>query len=202
MSVFSAEQYSQYLDTYKIREIVSKYSDYIRYPIMMDIESQKLKEGTEDEYETVTEPTQLNSMVPLWRKNKNEISKEDYDNFYQSKFYDYEAPVLTIHSKTEGQVTYDALLYVPSHAAYDYYTKNFEKGLQLYTNGVLIMDKCADLLPDHFSFVKGLVDSADLTLNISRETLQQDHLLKIIAKNLEKKIKSDQIRRLQQLRRP
>lgn len=185
------EKYSQYLDTYKIREIVSKYSDYIRYPIMMDIPSEKLKEGTEDEYETVIEHTQLNSMVPLWRKNKNEITKEDYDNFYQSKFYDYEAPVLTIHSKTEGQVTYDALLYVPSHAAYDYYTKNFEKGLQLYTNGVLIMDKCADLLPDHFSFVKGLVDSADLSLNISRETLQQDHLLKIIAKNLEKKIKSE-----------
>ncbi len=185
------EKYSQYLDTYKIREIVSKYSDYIRYPIMMDTETQKLKEGTEDEYETVTEPTQLNSMVPLWRKNKNEITKEEYDTFYQSKFYDYEAPLHTIHSKTEGQISYDALLYIPAHAAYDYYTKEFEKGLQLYTNGVLIMDKCADLLPDYFSFVKGLVDSADLTLNISRETLQQDHLLKIIAKNLEKKIKRE-----------
>ncbi len=185
------EKYSQYLDTYKIREIVSKYSDYIRYPIMMDIETQKLKEGTEDEYETVTEPTQLNSMVPLWRKNKNEITKEEYDTFYQSKFYDYEAPLHTIHSKTEGQISYDALLYIPAHAAYDYYTKEFEKGLQLYTNGVLIMDKCAELLPDYFSFVKGLVDSADLTLNISRETLQQDHLLKIIAKNLEKKIKRE-----------
>lgn len=185
------ENYSNYLDTYKIREIVSKYSDYIRYPIMMETETQKLKEGTEDEYETVTEPTQLNSMVPLWRKNKNEITKEEYDAFYQSKFYDYEAPLHTIHSKTEGQITYDALLYIPAHAAYDYYTKAFEKGLQLYTNGVLIMDKCADLLPDYFSFVKGLVDSADLTLNISRETLQQDHLLKIIAKNLEKKIKSE-----------
>ena len=185
------EKYSQYLDTYKIREIVSKYSDYIRYPIMMDIETQKLKEGTEDEYETVTEPTQLNSMVPLWRKNKNEITKEEYDTFYQSKFYDYEAPLHTIHSKTEGQISYDALLYIPAHAAYDYYTKEFEKGLQLYSNGVLIMDKCADLLPDYFSFVKGLVDSADLTLNISRETLQQDHLLKIIAKNLEKKIKRE-----------
>ena len=185
------EKYSQYLDTYKIREIVSKYSDYIRYPIMMDIETQKLKEGTEDEYETVTEPTQLNSMVPLWRKNKNEITKEEYDTFYQSKFYDYEPPLHTIHSKTEGQISYDALLYIPAHAAYDYYTKEFEKGLQLYTNGVLIMDKCADLLPDYFSFVKGLVDSADLTLNISRETLQQDHLLKIIAKNLEKKIKRE-----------
>ncbi len=185
------EKYSQYLDTYKIREIVSKYSDYIRYPIMMDIETQKLKEGTEDEYETVTEPTQLNSMVPLWRKNKNEITKEEYDTFYQSKFYDYEAPLHTIHSKTEGQISYDALLYIPAHAAYDYYTKEYEKGLQLYTNGVLIMDKCAELLPDYFSFVKGLVDSADLTLNISRETLQQDHLLKIIAKNLEKKIKRE-----------
>ncbi len=185
------EKYSQYLDTYKIREIVSKYSDYIRYPIMMDIETQKRKEGTEDEYETVTEPTQLNSMVPLWRKNKNEITKEEYDTFYQSKFYDYEPPLHTIHSKTEGQISYDALLYIPAHAAYDYYTKEFEKGLQLYTNGVLIMDKCADLLPDYFSFVKGLVDSADLTLNISRETLQQDHLLKIIAKNLEKKIKRE-----------
>ena len=185
------EKYSQYLDTYKIREIVSKYSDYIRYPIMMDTETQKRKEGAEDEYETVVEPTQLNSMVPLWRKNKNEITKEEYDAFYQSKFYDYEAPLHTIHSKTEGQITYDALLYIPAHASYDYYTKEFEKGLQLYTNGVLIMDKCADLLPDYFSFVKGLVDSADLTLNISRETLQQDHLLKIIAKNLEKKIKSE-----------
>ena len=185
------EKYSQYLDTYKIREIVSKYSDYIRYPIMMDIETQKLKEGTEDEYETVTEPTQLNSMVPLWRKNKNEITKEEYDTFYQSKFYDYEPPLHTIHSKTEGQISYDALLYIPAHAAYDYYTKEYEKGLQLYTNGVLIMDKCAELLPDYFSFVKGLVDSADLTLNISRETLQQDHLLKIIAKNLEKKIKRE-----------
>ena len=185
------ENFDKYLDPYTIKDIVSKYSDYIRYPIMMDMETSKLKEGTEDEYETVTEPTQLNSMVPLWRKNKNEIKKEDYDNFYKSKFYDYEDPLLTIHSKTEGQISYDALLYIPAHASYDYYSKEYEKGLQLYSNGVLIMDKCADLLPDYFSFVKGLVDSADLTLNISRETLQQDHLLKIIAKNLEKKIKSE-----------
>ena len=185
------ENFDKYLDPYTIKDIVSKYSDYIRYPIMMDMETSKLKEGTTDEYETVTEPTQLNSMVPLWRKNKNEIKKEDYDNFYKSKFYDYEDPLLTIHSKTEGQISYDALLYIPAHASYDYYSKEFEKGLQLYSNGVLIMDKCADLLPDYFSFVKGLVDSADLTLNISRETLQQDHLLKIIAKNLEKKIKSE-----------
>ena len=185
------ENFDKYLDPYTIKDIVSKYSDYIRYPIMMDMETSKLKEGTEDEYETVIEPTQLNSMVPLWRKNKNEIKKEDYDNFYKSKFYDYEDPLLTIHSKTEGQLSYDALLYIPAHASYDYYSKEYEKGLQLYSNGVLIMDKCADLLPDYFSFVKGLVDSADLTLNISRETLQQDHLLKIIAKNLEKKIKSE-----------
>ena len=185
------EKYSRYLDSYKIREIVSKYSDYIRYPIMMETETERLKEGSEDEFETVVEPTQLNSMVPLWRKNKNEITKEEYDTFYTSKFYDYEPPLHTIHSKTEGQISYDALLYIPAHASYDYYTKEFEKGLQLYTNGVLIMDKCSDLLPDYFSFVKGLVDSADLTLNISRETLQQDHLLKIIEKNLEKKIKRE-----------
>ena len=185
------ENYDKYLDQYAVKDIVSKYSDYIRYPIMMDMEETRLKEGSEDEYETVTVPTRLNSMVPLWRKNKNEIKKEDYDEFYKSKFFDYEDPLLTIHSKTEGQVSYDALLYVPAHASYDYYSKEFEKGLQLYSNGVLIMDKCAELLPDHFSFVKGLVDSADLSLNISRETLQQDHLLKIIAKNLEKKIKTE-----------
>lgn len=183
--------YDKYLEQYTIEDIVKKYSDYIRYPIMMDMTESKLKEGTEDEYETVVTPTQLNSMVPLWRKNKNEITEEEYEEFYKSKFYDYEKPLLTVHSKTEGQVTYDALLFVPSHAPFDYYTKGYEKGLQLYSNGVLIMDKCADLLPDYFSFVKGLVDSADLTLNISRETLQQDHILKIIAKNLEKKIKSE-----------
>ena len=183
--------YDKYLEQYTIEDIVKKYSDYIRYPIMMDMTESKLKEGSEDEYETVVTPTQLNSMVPLWRKNKNEITEEEYEEFYKSKFYDYEKPLLTVHSKTEGQVTYDALLFVPSHAPFDYYTKGYEKGLQLYSNGVLIMDKCADLLPDYFSFVKGLVDSADLTLNISRETLQQDHILKIIAKNLEKKIKSE-----------
>lgn len=185
------ENYDKYLDQNTLEDIVKKYSDYIRYPIMLDMERTELKEGTQDEYETVTEPTQLNSMVPIWRKNKNEISKEEYDEFYKSKFYDFEAPLHCVHSKTEGQVSYDALLFVPSHAPYDYYTKEFEKGLQLYSNGVLIMDKCAELLPDHFSFVKGLVDSADLTLNISRETLQHDHVLKIIAKNLEKKIKSE-----------
>lgn len=185
------ENYDKYLEQYTIQEIVSKYSDYIRYPIMLNMERTELKEGSEDEYETVIEPTQLNSMVPLWRKNKNEITAEEYAEFYKSKFYDYEEPLKTVHSKTEGQVSYDALLFIPKHPPFDYYTKDFKKGLQLYTNGVVIMDKCEALLPDYFSFVKGLVDSADLTLNISRETLQHDHLLKIIAKNLEKKIKSE-----------
>ncbi len=185
------ENYDKYLDQYGISDIVRKYSDYIRYPIMLDMTTTELKEGTEDEYETVTEPTQLNSMVPLWRKNKSEITKEDYDNFYKSKFYDFEDPLKTIHSKTEGQISYDALLYIPSHTPFDYYSKDFEKGLQLYSNGVLIMEKCSDLLPDYFNFVRGLVDSADLSLNISRETLQHDHILKVIAKNVEKKIKSE-----------
>ena len=185
------EDYDKYLGQYTVQNIVSKYSDYIRYPIMLDMERTELKEGTENEYETVVEATQLNSMVPLWRKSKSEISDEDYNSFYQSKFYDYEAPLKTIHSKTEGQISYDALLFIPAHAPFDYYSKDFEKGLALYTNGVVIMEKCKELLPDYFSFVKGLVDSADLTLNISRETLQQDHLLKIIAKNIEKKIKSE-----------
>lgn len=185
------ENYDKYLEQYTIQEIVSKYSDYIRYPIMLNMERTELKEGTEDEYETVIEPTQLNSMVPLWRKNKNEITAEEYAEFYKSKFYDYDEPLKTVHSKTEGQVSYDALLFIPKHPPFDYYTKDFKKGLQLYTNGVVIMDKCEELLPDYFSFVKGLVDSADLTLNISRETLQHDHLLKVIAKNLEKKIKSE-----------
>ncbi len=190
------QSYDQYLDEDTIQEIVAKYSDYIRYPIMMDITTTVPVEGGEDseaepEYETVTEATQLNSMVPLWRKSKSEIKAEDYEEFYKSKFYDFEAPIRTIHSKTEGQVSYDALLFVPAHAPFDFYSKDYEKGLQLYSNGVLIMDKCGELLPDYFSFVKGLVDSADLTLNISRETLQHDHILKIIARNLEKKIKSE-----------
>lgn len=185
------EDYDKYLGQYTIQQIVSKYSDYIRYPIMLDMERTELKEGAENEYETVTEATQLNSMVPLWRKSKSKITDEDYNSFYQSKFYDYEAPLKTIHSKTEGQISYDALLFIPAHAPFDYYSKDFEKGLALYTNGVVIMEKCKELLPDYFSFVKGLVDSADLTLNISRETLQQDHLLKVIAKNIEKKIKSE-----------
>lgn len=190
------ENYDQYLDQYTLKDIVGKYSDYIRYPIMMEMTTTSLKEGTEDEYETVSEDTQLNSMVPLWRKSKSEIKKEEYDEFYQSKFYDFQAPLKTIHSKTEGQISYDALLYIPSHAPFDFYSKDYEKGLQLYSNGVMIMDKCSELLPDYFSFVKGLVDSADLSLNISRETLQHDHILKIIAKNIEKKLKNELIKLL------
>lgn len=185
------EKYSEFLEEYRITNIVKKYSDYIRYPILMNVTSTRLKEGSEDEYEDYTEEKQLNSMVPLWRKNKNEITSEEYDSFYTEKFFDWEKPLHVIHSKTEGAVTYDALLYVPSHAPYDYYTKEYVKGLQLYSNGVLITDKCEELLPDYFSFVKGLVDSADLSLNISREVLQHDHILKLIARNVEKKVKSE-----------
>ena len=157
----------------------------------MTVEKRRLKEGTEDEYETVKEDETLNSMIPLWKKNKKEIKPEEYEAFYKDKFMDYEKPLKVIHYKTEGQATYDALLFIPSHAPFDYYTKEYEKGLQLYSKGVLIMDKCKDLLPDHFSFVKGLVDSEDLSLNISREVLQHDHQLKLIAKTIEKKIDSE-----------
>ena len=188
------DDYGQYLEEYKIKEIVKKYSDYIRYPITMDCTHSHLKEGTEDEYEQVTETETLNSMVPIWKKNKNEVTADEYSNFYKNKFYDYEEPAKVIHAKMEGQVMYNTLLYIPRHAPFDYYTKNYEKGLQLYSNGVLIMDKCADLLPDYFSFVKGLVDSEDLSLNISREMLQHDAQLKLIAKSLEKKIHSELIK--------
>lgn len=185
------EQYDEFLDAYRIRALVKKYSDYIRYPIKMNMENRVLKEGSENEYETVIEEQTLNSMVPLWRKNAKEVTEEEYNNFYKDKFYDFEAPLKVIHSRTEGTATYDALMFVPAHAPFDYYSKDYEKGLQLYSSGVLIMDKCGDLLPDYFSFVKGLVDSADLSLNISRELLQHDHQLKIIAKTIEKKIKTE-----------
>ena len=185
------EQYDEFLDAYRIRALVKKYSDYIRYPIKMNMENRVLKEGSENEYETVIEEQTLNSMVPLWRKNAKEVTEEDYNNFYKDKFMDWDAPLKVIHSHTEGTATYDALMFVPAHAPFDYYSKDFEKGLQLYSSGVLIMDKCGDLLPDYFSFVKGLVDSADLSLNISRELLQHDHQLKIIAKTIEKKIKAE-----------
>ena len=185
------DNYSDYLDTYRLTSIVKKYSDYIRYPVMMDVTITKPSEDKEGEYEQVTETRTLNSMIPLWRKNKSEITEEEYNSFYSDKFYDFEKPAKVIHSKVEGQATYDALLYIPKRAPYDYYTKNFEKGLALYSNGVLIMDKCPDLLPDYFSFVKGLVDSADLSLNISREVLQHDYQLRLIAKTVEKKIKQE-----------
>ncbi len=182
------ENYDEFLDEYEIKRIVRKYSDYIRYPIVMDCETRRLKEGTEDEYETIVEEKALNSMVPIWKKNKSEVTQEEYLSFYKDKFFDYEEPARIIHSKTEGNATYSALIYIPKRAPYDYYTREFEKGLQLYSSGVLIMEKCPDLIPDYFSFAKGLVDSEDLSLNISREMLQHDRQLKIIAKSLEKKI--------------
>lgn len=185
------ENYSTYLEEYTIRQLVSRYSDYIRYPIVMMVEKSRLKEGSEDEYEKYSELDTLNSMVPLWKKNKSEIKDEDYNDFYKEKFYDFADPVKVIHTDVEGVVSYTALLFIPSKAPYNYYTKDFEKGLQLYSSGVLIMDKCPDLLPDYFSFVRGLVDSQDLSLNISREMLQHDRQLRAIAQRLEKKIKSE-----------
>ena len=190
------EKYSEFLEQYRIQSLVKKYSDYIRFPIKMDMSKSRLKEGTENEYEDYIETETLNSMVPIWRKNKSELKDEDYNSFYKEKFFDYTDPLLHIHTKTEGTATYNALLYIPSKAPYDYYSKDYEKGLQLYSSGVLIMDKCADLLPDHFSFVKGLVDSEDLSLNISREMLQHDRQLKLIAKSLERTIKNELIKLL------
>ena len=185
------EKYSEFIDEYKIRNLVKKYSDYIRYPIKMEVEHSKLKEGTENEYEKVKEIETLNSMIPLWKKAKGKIKQEEYDNFYMNKFSDWEKPLDTLHTNVEGQYSYTSLLFIPSHLPYDYYTKEYEKGLQLYSNGVLIMNKCADLLPDYFGFVKGLVDSQDLSLNISREMLQHDRVLRTIEKNIEGKIKSE-----------
>ncbi len=185
------EQYSEFLDSYRLQDLIKKYSDYIRYPIRMDVEKSRLKEGSENEYETVTETVTVNSMVPLWRKNRSELTEEDYNRFYREKFYDFEAPLRVIHSSTEGTSTYQALLFIPAKAPYDFYTREYEKGLQLYASGVLIMEKCPDLLPDCFSFVRGLVDSEDLSLNISREMLQHDRQLRLIRSRLEKKIKSE-----------
>ena len=186
------EKYSEYLEERKIKELVKRYSDYIRYPIKMEIEKNVPKEGTEGkEYEKVIEIETLNSMIPLWKKKKSEIKEEEYNNFYNEKFYDFQKPLKVIHTSIEGGISYNAILYIPSHAPYDFYSKDYERGLQLYSNGVLIMDKCADLLPEYFGFIKGLVDSPDLSLNISRELLQHDRQLKVIAKNLEKKIKTE-----------
>ena len=185
------EKYSEFLDEYKLKSLVKRYSDYIKYPIKMMTSHQQLKEGSDKEYETVQEDETLNSMVPLWRKNKSEIKEEEYNQFYKEKFFDFEDPLKVIHTSVDGAVSYQALLFIPSRPPFDYYTKEYQKGLQLYANGVLIMDKCADLLPDYFGFVKGLVDSADLSLNISREMLQHDRQLKAIASRLKKKIKSE-----------
>ncbi len=188
------ENFDEYLEPFRIQAIVRKYSDYIRYPIQMEMPRTRMKEGCDPEkpeYEDYMELTTLNSMVPIWKKSKSELKDEDYNAFYKSKYYDFTDPVRHIHMSTEGAVTFHALLFIPASAPFNYYTKDYEKGLQLYSNGVLIMERCADLLPDHFNFVRGLVDSADLSLNISREMLQHDRHLKLIANNLEKKIKSE-----------
>ena len=182
--------YSDFLTEYKIRSIIKKYSDYISYPIKMMVENTRKKEDS-DEYETYTEEATLNSMVPLWKKDKKNIKNEEYNNFYQDRFHDYEEPLKVLHFNMEGNVNFTALLFIPSHAPYDFHSKEYEKGLALYTNGVLIMDKCSDLLPDYFSFVKGVIDTEDIPLNISRETLQDNKNIKLIAKSIESKIKKE-----------
>lgn len=185
------EKYDEYLDDYRLKALIKKYSDFIKYPIKMLVKKSKLKEGSDKEYEDYFEEEILNSMVPIWRKNKNELTEEDYNNFYMDKHFGYDKPLKYIHASVDGVTSYNTILYIPARAPYDFYTKDFEKGLELYSNGVMIMEKCADLLPDYFSFVQGLVDSADLSLNISRELLQHDRQLKIIAKKIKEKIKSE-----------
>ncbi|MEK8126533.1 molecular chaperone HtpG [Paenibacillus filicis] len=183
------DNYDEFLEEYRLRSIIKKYSDFIRYPIKMDVSGSRPKEGSEGEFEEYREEQLVNSMVPIWRKNKSELTAEDYENFYQEKHYGFDKPIKHIHISADGAVVYQAILYIPGSTPFDYYTKEFEKGLELYANGVLIMDKCSDLLPDYFSFVKGMVDSESLSLNISREMLQHDRQLKLIAKNIESKIK-------------
>ena len=188
------DTYSQYLEEYEIRNLITKYSDYIRYPIRMEVEKSRKKEDSPEdkpEYESYTEVETLNSMVPLWQKNKKDVTEEEYNTFYRDKFYDFNKPLRVIHFSAEGQVSFKALLYIPSKAPYDFYTKDFKRGLQLYSSGVMIMENCEDLLPEHFRFVRGVVDSQDLSLNISREMLQHNRQLTIIARNIEKKIKSE-----------
>ena len=185
------ENFDEYLNEYKIQSLIKKYSDFIRYPIKMDLTERKLKEGTESEYEDYIEEKVVNSMVPIWRKNKNELTQEDYNNFYKEKHYGFDTPLKHIHLSVDGTVSYNAILYIPENMPYDFYTKDYEKGLELYSNGVMIMNKCSDLLPDYFGFVKGIVDSEDLSLNISREILQHDRQLRFIAKNIKNKIKSE-----------
>ena len=182
--------YSELLSEYKLRGIIKKYSDYISYPIKMEVENNRKKEDS-DEYETYKEVITINSRIPLWKRNKKDITEEEYNNFYSDKFFDYDKPLDVLHFNIEGNVNYNALLYIPSHAPYDYYSKEYEKGLQLYTNGVLIMDKCSELLPDYFSFVRGVIDTEDIPLNISRETLQDDKNIKLIAKSIESKVKNE-----------
>jgi len=184
------DQYDEYLEPYRLRAIIKKYSDFIRYPIKMDVPVQRPKEGSENEFEEHVEEQTINSMVPIWRKNKNELTTEDYENFYAEKHYGFDKPIKHIHINADGAVVYNAILFIPEKTPFDYYTKEYEKGLELYSNGVLIMSKCPDLLPDYFSFVKGMVDSEDLSLNISREMLQHDRQLKLIAKNIKNRIKS------------
>ena len=188
------DKYSDYLEEYEIRSLVRKYSDYIRYPIRMEVEKSRMKEGCDEdkpEYESYTEVETLNSMVPIWQRAKKDVTQEEYESFYREKFFDYNKPLRVIHSSAEGAVSFKALLYIPEKAPYDFYTKDFKAGLQLYSSGVMIMENCADLLPEHFRFVRGVVDSQDLSLNISREMLQHNRQLTIIARNLEKKIKSE-----------
>ncbi len=185
------EKYDEFLEEYRIKAIIKKYSDFIRYPITMDVQSSRLKEGSESEYEKYNEIKTINSMVPIWKKNKNELTSEDYDLFYEEKHYGFDKPIRHIHISVDGAFSYNAILYIPEKPPYDFYTREYEKGLELYASGVLIMNKCADLLPDYFSFVKGLVDSEDLSLNISRELLQHDRQLKLIAKNITGKIQKE-----------
>ena len=185
------EKYDEYLEEYRLKAIIKKYSDFIRYPIKMDITRRRLKEGSDKEYEDYKEEQIINSMVPIWKRNKNELTKEDYDNFYSEKHYGFDKPIKHIHISADGAVSYNAILFIPEKMPFDFYTKEYEKGLELYSKGVMIMNKCPDLLPDYFSFVKGLVDSEDLSLNISREILQHDRQLKLIAKNIKNKIKSE-----------
>ncbi|SCJ54817.1 High temperature protein G [uncultured Flavonifractor sp.] len=195
------ENYDQYLETYKLQELIKKYSDYIRYPIVMEVEDYRQKEKPADagddykpEWETVKEWKTINSMLPLWQRQKSKVTAEEYNAFYKEKFMDWQDPLAVVHTSAEGAVTYKAMLYIPQKAPYDFYTREYQKGLQLYSSGVLIMDKCADLLPDYFRFVKGVVDSPDFSLNISREVLQHDRQLKVIASALEKKIKGELVK--------
>ena len=185
------DEYSKYLEEYELKRLVKKYSDYISFPIQMEVTHHHMKDEEKKEYEDIKETETLNSMIPIWKKNKNDIKDEDYDNFYIDKFNDFDKPLKVISSSVEGMCSYKSLLFIPSHAPYDFFTQNYEKGLSLYSNGVLIMDKCPDLLPDYFAFVRGVVDSEDLSLNISREVLQESNNLKLIAKNIESKIRKE-----------